>query len=728
MRARVRRLRLLLILTAFALLALLGANLHSQEFKLVPKPKSVVPIEGEAEFLLEGPITVHYPEQPIFKAHFDAVGQAYSRIKNHTFESAKDASKAKIRFELDSNMDAEAYWLQVKEKQISIKASTIKGLSHATATLLQIVAQRRAMITASIPAVTITDAPDCSYRNFMIDLGRNAHSLECLKETVDLLWFYKVDSFQLHLTDDQRWAFPSKAFPKLLTENGNISWEEFESLEKYARCRGVTLIPELEVPGHSGILRRVYPDVFGKSSTDLAKSPKARKGIKTLLDEMIELFPSSPYIHVGGDEAYGVPEELQRDLINDLHAYLKSKDKKTIVWEGPRLGIGKNKVNEEVIHINWRTINFRADEMLEAGYPVVNAAWDPLYLVDHYPRNNFTMASPEHIYRTLDLYRFKHFNPGIPTFGKPIVVNPKTNPEKPNAQIIGFCMPWWEGREINYFPQVVPRVIPMAEVAWNAKQEKNYEQFEKNSRVAELGRESAFYPVQIEADSLVLESESVAHNKTTVSLKCILLETFGDNAAIKYTLDGSQPSADSATYSEPFELEESSVVRAALFVDTKQMSHGSRRTFVVVNPVNNLALGKPVTTSATSDKLFSTARITDGGTGNLDYYLGYPTEPKPIEITIDLENSEKISRIVVHTFTNGGAFEKYRVEISNDGKTFQQVGDRTKKPEDRTKMSPAEFKFEPTKARYVRVVTNGMKGYVFDSFSKVTEVQVFGEE
>jgi hexosaminidase len=154
-------------------------------------------------------------------------------------------------------------------------------------------------------------------------------------------------------------------------------------LERYAQARGVAIIPELEVPGHSGILRRSYPEVFGESPTDLATLDAARQGIKVLLDEMVQLFPSSPYVHIGGDEAYGVPVDLQRALINDLHAHLKAKGKETIVWEGPPLGEGDNKVNTEVIHLNWRTINFPADKMLAAGYRVVNAAWDPLYIVDH---------------------------------------------------------------------------------------------------------------------------------------------------------------------------------------------------------------------------------------------------------------------------------------------------------------------------------------------------------
>lgn len=292
-----------------------------------------------------------------------------------------------------------------------------------------------------------------------------------------------------------------------MTEQDKITWEEFEDLEAYAHVRGVTIIPELEVPGHSSILSRIYPDVFGESPTDLARMTSSRAAITALLDEMIQLFPSSPYVHIGGDEAYGVPVDLQRDLINELHDHLKAKGRRTLVWEGPDLGTGANKVNEEVIHLNWRTINFPADQMLKAGYTVVNAAWDPLYIVDHYPRNNFTMTSPQYIYEELELCRFRHFNPAMRTFREPVRVNP-------HDRLIGFCMPWWEGREENFFPMIVPRLIPMAEVAWNLPRRRDYMDFNRRAITTEAIRSQCFYPVSISASPMALDREGVFHEQT----------------------------------------------------------------------------------------------------------------------------------------------------------------------------------------------------------------------
>jgi hexosaminidase len=649
------------------------------------------------------------PDKELWRRHLEIFGTHLSRLTagKHRliFETGETATLAIKR---DEKLDSEAYAIDISDKQIQLSASSFKGLAHGTATLLQLI---RSKDSNEIPQLSIRDQPGSPYRSFMVDMGRNPHSVQLLKETIDLLWFYKVNSLQLHLTDDQRTAFPSKAFPKLW--DGLITMDQFRDLEDYAVARGITIIPELEVPGHSNLLRKHYPETFGKSATDIASNPKALAGIKTLLDEMMEIF-SSPYIHIGGDEAFSVPEHLQRKLINQLHAYLKSKGRQTLVWEGPKAGEGDNKVNTEVIHLNWRTINYPADKMLKDGYRVVNAAWDPLYIVDHYPRTNFTMTSPQHIYETMSLTRFKHVNPGIPTFAEPIVV-------EPNTRLIGFCMPWWEGREKNYLPLNVPRLIPFAEVAWHPESKREFKEFAKRSAAIENVRINAFYPVAIETAALAIPQEGVFHDQTTVALEP-RLAVMAPNTKIRWTRDGSEPTAESPEYRSPIKLTTSTHIRAAMFVDGEQLGPGSRKTFTAVTPEKNLALGKPVTSSTSSDSPFSVERITDGGTGNLDFYLGYPATPKPIAITIDLESIQTISRINVIAYSVSNSFEKYQVQVSTDGQEFLEVAARMEKPDQPT--PKVQHRFDPREARYVRILSYGNRGYVFDSFSKIVEVQV----
>ena len=700
-------------LRLFFLLLFLGASSNLLAQSLVPPPDSIAK-RSTAGLKLPREITVEAPEQ--WKQHLQIVGDLVHRITagKHSFRLG-GAAQPDFLIREDDSLKEEEYVLDVNEQRIELRAASMKGLAHGTATMMQLLGQ---LANGTLPAVRVEDRPQASYRNFMIDMGRNPHSVELLKETIDLLWFYKVDSLQLHLTDDQRFAWPSTEFPKLW--DGKITLDEFRDLERYAVNRGVTIIPELEVPGHSGILRSKYPEVFGKTGTELATSETALKGIQTLLDEMMETFSSTPYIHIGGDEAYGVPVDAQRNLINKLHAYLKSKGRQTIVWEGPDVGEGANKVNEDVIHINWRTIAYPADDMLRDGYRVVNAAWDPLYIVDHYPRINFTMTSPQHIYETLSLTRFKHVNPGIPTFKEPIEV-------EPTDRLIGFCMPWWEGREENFFAQNTPRLVPFAEIAWKATAERDYANFEERAAITEAIRRAAQAPVSIKASDLAVPSDGVFHNQTRIELES---PDFLGPLEIRYTLDGQSPSFESPVYREPFDVDRTLVVRAAAFIGGKKIGHGARMKLSHVAPTENLALGKPVTSTATSASPFSVERLTDGGTGNLDFYLGYPAEPDPIKVTVDLEETHHIDRVVVHAYSISNSAEDFVVEVSADGKSFEEVGAHRQRPKAPARPNaqsavPVEFEFSPRQVRYVRVVTNGNKGYVFDSFSKLVEVQVF---
>ena len=705
------------LLNAICLVLLIGGStplIADQPAHLIPAPQQVRFASTEAPFVFQKKILrVTAPQNSNFEKHLEFFSNLIERRNMTLTRYQRNASNATIRIQIDNSFGPEQYRIKVTEADISITVSGLKSLSRATATMLQLICQAK---NHSIPAQTIDDHPTSDYRNVMIDLGRNPHSLRCLYETIDFLWFYKVDSLHLHLTDDQRFAFPSKHFPKLQSDDrAKISWDEFVQLEQYAVTRGITLIPELEVPGHSTILRQKYPETFGKTTTDLASLPKARAGIKKLLDELIEVFPSSPWIHIGGDEAYGVPEDIQRDLINDLHQYLKSKGKQTLVWEGPSQGKGDNKVHPDVIHINWRTINFPADKMLAAGHRVVNAAWDPLYVVDHYPRTNFSMATPQYIYETLDLYRFAHFNPDIETFANPIRVPDRSN-------VIGFCMPWWEGREENWHTMMLPRIIPMADVAWNGTN-RDLDQFELRQRALEVEREKYFCPIQIDTSLLHIPDDFVFHEKVDVSLS----RHSCDEGNIRFTVDGSTPTANSQEYTSKIELNRTTKFRSAIFgSDGEQIGHELRRnfSFVDVAKVNprNVAFGKPVTSSASSAAPFSIERITDGGVNPLNHYLGYPAMPKPIELTIDLGQPHEIDTVVVHAANNSGSWESYAVQTSLDGTNFETVVDRTEKPE--SPSVKAAHEFESRSARYVRILTSGNKDYVFDAFSRVTEVEV----
>ena len=294
---------------------------------------------------------------------------------------------------------------------------------------------------------------------------------------------------------------------------------------------------------------------------------------------------------------------------------------------------------------------------------------------------------------------------------------------KPTDQLIGFTMCWWEGREENYIAQVFPRLAPMVDVAWNPQSNRDFAQFDARYKTNEVTRNSIFYPVKIEASPLAVESDKVFHNETQVSLS-----TMRQAAEIRFTVDGSVPKFNSLRYENPFAISESTLVRAAAFVDGQQVGHGSRCKVTAVKPAKNLALGKPVSSSASSGPPFSVDRITDGGTGNLDFYLGYPaTSEKPIAITVDLEEKQAIGKVVVHSYTISGSFEKYKVLVSEDGESFAEIGSRLepRSTEQNSNRGVVEHEFDSRKVRFIRLLSEGNHGYVFDSFSKIVEIQAF---
>lgn len=576
---------------------------------------------------------------PEFALQCTALRQGLLRLGCSSFKDDFGFKDSTIFIERAPFDSPEKYVIEVTAKRVTVRAGSPRAVARASATLLQ--SAKRFDTSAQWPAGRIEDDADLPFRCFMVDMGRNPHSVKVLLQLIDACWFYKVSYLQLHLTDDQLFSWPSRAFPKLHDERSGWTWTDFVHLETYSQSRGVTIIPEIDVPGHSTILRKRYPEVFGKTPTELATTKEALQGMQALLDELMEVFAATPYIHVGGDEAYGVPGDAQRDFVNALHRYLKSKGRRAVVWEGPHLGKGEHKIDTDVLHMNWRTIDFPAQQMLDAGYEVVNAAWDPMYIVDHYPRTMFTAVPVKRCY-DWDLRRFAHINDGIATFAKPHVT-------KSDKHIVGFCMPWWEGREENVVGLCVPRLAAVASAAWNRAGERDFEDFERRQR------------------KLLKRYEKLAE----VELPRVPM---GDVLAQK----------------------------------------------------GNLAFMKKVAVSrGASQPVFGPRRLTNGFTDRFDHFLGFPTQPDALEITVDLGRVQDVARVVVHETAVGKSHEVYELLVSTDGVKFELVG--ASKKGTRGENTFVTHAFDTRSVRYVKVATHGCHGLTFPSFSRLCEIEVFGE-
>ena len=159
------------------------------------------------------------------------------------------------------------------------------------------------------PVVKMKDRPSAYYRGLMIDLARSWHSVESIKQLIDLASFYKSNYVHLHFTDYQSYTLPSKKYPKLSTPDRHYTFEELEELETYSQLRGITIIPEIDVPGHSSAIVKAYPEIFALK--DVEENPwiinmgkeEVYEALDDIFYEIIQIFKASPYFHIGGDEA-----------------------------------------------------------------------------------------------------------------------------------------------------------------------------------------------------------------------------------------------------------------------------------------------------------------------------------------------------------------------------------------------------------------------------------------
>ena len=237
----------------------------------------------------------------------------------------------------------EAYRLTVTPQGITITASGDRGLVHGTMTLAQLLSPDAAFGKAvTVPALTITDAPCFAWRGLMIDTARNFLALPALRAIVDQMASVKLNTLHLHLTDDQGWRVEIKKYPKLTqvgawrrppstggaqpTERvgGFYTQAELKDLVAYASARGITIVPEIDLPGHAQALVAAYPDLGILGDTPAVSNqwgimpylfnpgPKGIAFVKDVLDELMAIFPGT-YIHLGGDEA--VKDQWQRSPV-----------------------------------------------------------------------------------------------------------------------------------------------------------------------------------------------------------------------------------------------------------------------------------------------------------------------------------------------------------------------------------------------------------------------------
>ena len=337
-------------------------------------------------------------------------------IKNDIYRltgaKPKENAPQIIHLSINSGLSSQEYGVVIRNRKIEIAGGSYQAVVMGWSTVLQTVAVANGKLT--FDNMEVKDRPDIQYRGVMLDLARQFHTNYVVKQMIDICRWYKIAYMHLHLNDDWGNVFPTKTLPKILVEGRYYSEAQMKDIIEYAFASGVTLVPEVEGPGHSSILRKEYPEIFGELSLHVINlaNDKALEAMKAFSKEVMDMFIYSQYFHIGGDEVnlgaldqlpqakqkikekgYDNVHDLYLEYLVEMHEFAKSQGKQTLVWEGFNYdGSPKVKIPKDIIVCAFETMYQRPDSLARNGYRIMNTAWTPLYIV---PNRRW---SPEKIY------------------------------------------------------------------------------------------------------------------------------------------------------------------------------------------------------------------------------------------------------------------------------------------------------------------------------------------
>ena len=735
----------ILLLSLVAIQALIAQDAATRGADaLIPKPVSCIDKTGV--FILDPGTPVVAPTA------FREAGQLLAeqlRLSGQK-KPGKKLEKA-IVFEQASPQDhlqAEGYKLHITPTRITLTAQALPGAMHAAFTLIQL--QQLQPDLSKIPCAEITDYPRFRYRGMHLDVSRHFFPVSFIKKYIDLMAMYKYNTFHWHLTDGPGWRLEIKQYPLLnqvaafRTHSDWKSWwktgrrysnagapnayggfytqEEAREIVAYAARRGITVIPEIEMPGHSEEVLAVYPELSCsgqpyKNGEFCIGNDATVTFLQNVLSEVIDIFPST-YIHVGGDEAgtkawaqcdkcqlrkkqegLNTEHELQAYLIKRMEHFLKSRGRKLLGWDE----ILDGGLPPDATVMSWRGEK-GGIEAARQGHDVVMTPGET-YL-DAYQSDPTTQ--PEAIGGFLPLQRVYNYEP------IPAVLNAEQA-----KHILGVqANLWTEYMPTTYQVEYMayPRAVALAEVAWTQPDKRQFDDFHRRLQAHYLllqrqavnyYRPSSFLAVYAQPDY-----------ERQVNLVSFTSEQF--QPEIRYTTDGSAPTAASSLYDSSFPVAGQTEIKAAIF------KNGQPQGNLTVYTANyHKAIGKKVQYNqrwSDSYPAQQEATLTNGVRGSITYsdkqWLGYL---KDFDVTIDMESVQPIASVAVqfmHQPGPGVFLPSYvEVQFSEDGVHFTPFPRMTHDvASDNPKLLFKTFALDSGNvgARYIRVIApNVMGGFMF---------------
>ncbi|WP_017259414.1 glycoside hydrolase family 20 protein [Pedobacter arcticus] len=717
-----------------------------QTVNIIPKPVSLKLTAGSFTLNPQTVISLNGKRKTL-KPVATFLAAAIQQISGYNV-SVKHKSTNVIELSLTNNQEIgeEGYKMQVSSNRIKIEANTPAGIIYGIQSLLQTLPQIRTNAVLKVPAMEIVDFPRFKWRGMHLDVSRHFFGPEVVKEYINLMATYKLNTFHWHLVDDQGWRIEIKKYPKLTeigawrvdetdkvwssrpqakpgepaTYGGFYTQEQIKEIIKYAAQRNITIVPEIEMPGHvaSAIASYTYlsctqkpqlpltgGDYTGMSSNYCAGNDSVFTFLEDVLDEVTALFPSK-YIHIGGDEVDKTSwkhcpkcqarikheglkneNELQSYFITRIEKYLISKNKKMIGWDE----ILEGGLAPEATVMSWRGEG-GGIQAAKMKHDVVMTPGNPVYF-DHYQAG--PEGEPLAIGGFNTLKRVYDYEP-IPH---------ELNAEEQKFVLGAQANLWTEyiTTKENVEYMVLPRMLALAEVVWTPKENKDWLDFNQRLKYHFRGFEQKGYhysPGNFTVHITPISKEG----KLLISLSTEIV-----NGEIYYTLDGTDPDTQSTRYTEPILINSSAVLKAVTVINGKAMgTKPVEQTFVIHKAIGkNVNYTYPVSRYYQADGPNS---LTDGVKGTYavgKYWHGF--SGKDLIATIDLDTQTAVSTISLGCLQNYSDWifmpQWVKFEVSENGKDFTEV-QLIKNPvslSEKSKIYNFTAQFKAIQARFIRV-------------------------
>ena len=722
-------------------------------YQVIPLPQEVS-LTQENPFKLNENVLIAYPENnALLQRNAEFLSEYIQQATNYAPKTKAIAAGEQVKNAIVLGLDPsiankEGYVLTTTPEGININGQTENGVFYGIQTLRKSIPAEAKGATVLIPAGEIKDEPRFSYRGMHLDVGRHFFPKEFMKKYIDLLVLHNMNTFHWHLTDDQGWRIEIKKYPKL-TEIGSqrsrtvigrntqeydntpyggfFTQEEAKEIVKYAQERYITVIPEVDLPGHMLAALAAYPEM-GCTGGPYEVCPRwgifedvlcigndqTMQFLEDVMNEIIEIFPSK-YVHIGGDEAprtrwekcpkcqarikteglkadknHTAEDRLQSYCMTRIEEFLNSKGRQIIGWDE----ILEGDVAPNATVMSWRGME-GGIKAAQLGHDVIMTPTSFCYF-DYYQTAD-TKDEPLGIGGYVPIEKVYSLEP------VPAVLT-----EEQSKHILGAQANLWteyihSSEHVEYM--VLPRMAALAEVQWTQPEKKDFKDFTKRlARLMKFYQRDGFNYAKHVFDLKVDFTPDVTKKAVVVTLSTI------DDAPIYYTLDGTEPTTASLKYTEPVSITETADFQAVVI-------RPEGKSKVVNKKISfNKATYCPIElTFQPSEKYKFGGAITlvDGMKGNDSYatgaWLGFVGGN--VEAIIDLGQESEIKQVATNAIVDMSAWimgsTGLVVSISDDNKEFREVAAKDIPAEtniDKKGVENYEITFDPVKARYVKVV------------------------